>query len=431
MVIQSGILANSLRAQSRIRKIFKSGNAFFTSMSSSYVDEDYSDFLSWLERKAGAKISSTLSIGKSLHGRGIYASENIKKGDCLLKIPFSVQLAQDNLPPEINSLLGNNLDRVTKVALVILQEKKLGQDSEWAPYISRLPLPDDMHSSVFWSDEELEMIRPSCLYDETLRYKKLIERDFLAVKSVVDRFPSRFQDPTLEEFTYAYQLVKSRAWKCERGGVSMIPFADFINHCNTSESDFFSDERRQCSVIVADRDFAAGEEVVMRYGKYGNATLLLGFGFTIPHNTYDFDLVNLSGIAQDHNQLCSSDQMLGLSPSWNAVKIHEVRSMEDIPLSLRAFARILACGSQLDIRVGRDPLENKETEIAAHRFLYDEISKLIENHDEHISKLVVLDSCEKSVIRRQLAVDLLQGELRVLKSACAWLEDYCLMLRTN
>ncbi|KAL8521758.1 hypothetical protein ACS0TY_012053 [Phlomoides rotata] len=400
-------------------------------MSSSYVDEDYSDFLPWLERKAGAKISSTLCIGKSVHGRGMYASENINKGDCLLKIPFSVELAPDNLPPEISSLLGNNLDPVTKVALLILHEKKLGQDSEWAPYISRLPLPNDMHSSVFWSDEELEMIQPSCVYEETLRYKKLIEREFLAVKSVVDQFPSRFQDPTLEEFTYAYQLVKSRAWKCERGGVSMIPFADFINHCNTSESDFFSNERRQYSEIVADRDFAAGEEVVMSYGKYANATLLLGFGFTIPHNTNDFDLVNLSNIAQDHNQLCSSDQMLGFSPSWNAVKIHEVRSMEDIPQSLRAFARILACGSQLDIRAGRDPLENKETEIAAHQFLFDEISKLIDNRDEHVSKLVVLDSCEKSVIRRQLAVDLLQGELRVLKSACSCLEDYCLMLRNN
>ncbi|KAL8536895.1 hypothetical protein ACS0TY_012174 [Phlomoides rotata] len=403
-----------------------------TKVSSSYIDEDYNDFLPWLERKAGAKISSTLSIGKSPHGgRGLYASENIKKGDLLLKIPFSVQLAQDNLPPEISSLLGNYLDPITKVALLILHEKELGQDSEWAPYISRLPLPHDVHSSVFWSDEELEMIRPSSLYEETLGNKELIEGDFKAVKSVFDRCPSRFQDPTLEEFTHAYQLVKSRAWNSKKRGVSLIPFADFMNHCNTSEAAVNNNEEQQISKIIADRDFAAGEEVVIKYGKYANATLLSSYGFTLPHNTFDFDIVKLSSIAQDHNQVCSSNLMLGFLPFWNGVKINEVGGMEDIPPPLRAFARILVSGCQQNIEASWYPLKDKLREIEAHMFLHDELSKLIGNRDEHIEKLVVADQCGKSVVRRQLAVDLLRGENRILKLACAYLERYCSRLKVN
>ncbi|KAG6389578.1 hypothetical protein SASPL_151049 [Salvia splendens] len=72
-------------------------------------------------------------------------------------ILYSVHLAPDNLPLGIACLLG---DEVGEVALLILHEKRLGKKSEWAPYISRLPpLPKDMHSLVFWSDEEMDMVR--------------------------------------------------------------------------------------------------------------------------------------------------------------------------------------------------------------------------------------------------------------------------------
>ncbi|KAG6391337.1 hypothetical protein SASPL_149091 [Salvia splendens] len=80
----------------------------------------------------------------------------------------------NNLPPGIACLLGDEIGEVAKVALLILHEKMLGKKSEWAPYISRLPLRKDMHSSVFWSDEELDMIRQSALYEETLKQKKQI-----------------------------------------------------------------------------------------------------------------------------------------------------------------------------------------------------------------------------------------------------------------
>lgn len=39
--------------------------------------------------------------------------------------------------------------------------------------------------------------------------------------------------------------------------------------------------------IIADRDYAPGEQVLIRYGKFSNATLMLDFGFTIPYNIYD------------------------------------------------------------------------------------------------------------------------------------------------
>ncbi|KAL8494844.1 hypothetical protein ACS0TY_019140 [Phlomoides rotata] len=115
------------------------------------VDEDCNDFLPWLERKAGAKISCTLSIG----GRGLYASENIKKGDLLLKIPFSVQLAQDNLPPEISISLGNYHDPVTKVALLIQNWVKIRSG---LLYISAVFLCSTICIALFSGDDSTQFV---------------------------------------------------------------------------------------------------------------------------------------------------------------------------------------------------------------------------------------------------------------------------------
>jgi hypothetical protein len=45
------------------------------------LDEYCDDFLPWLEQKAGAKISSVLSIGKSAHGRFFF-----RRMPCLFSI---------------------------------------------------------------------------------------------------------------------------------------------------------------------------------------------------------------------------------------------------------------------------------------------------------------------------------------------------------
>ncbi|KAL0393902.1 UNVERIFIED_CONTAM: hypothetical protein Slati_4356400 [Sesamum latifolium] len=468
MLLHSVIVTNSCWAQSRrplVSTLFRcfsiSSNSFasITSPEASHIDEDFNDFLPWLEQKAATKISSALSIGKSSYGRALFAAKDIQTGDCLLKVPYSVQLSPDNLPVEITCLLGDEVGNVAKVALLILHEKKLGQNSEWAPYISCFPQAEDLHSTIFWSDDELAMIQPSALYEETLRQKAQIEKDFWAVKLVFDRFPHHFRDVTLQEFTYAYGLVTSRAWGSSRD-VSMIPFADFLNHDGTSEAYVLCNESKKHSEVIADRDFAPGDEVLIRYGKFSNATLLLDFGFTVSCNSYDQVQVEIN-IPQhdrlytqklellDRHSTRSTKDVNEFTCSRNSFTIKEVKcgskKGKGIPQSLRAFARILTCNSQEELndlaveaarkdgRLARYPLKNKNREIAAHQLLLSEISQLVEEHNKYIKLLVPAPPylCGKSVLRRRLAQDLLTGELRVLKSASAWLENYCSTLLTK
>ncbi|BAT93574.1 hypothetical protein VIGAN_08008700, partial [Vigna angularis var. angularis] len=83
------------------------------------------EFLPWLERKADSAVSSSLFIGKSSYGRSLFASKTIQTGDCILKVPYIVQITADNLPPEIKSLIGEEVRNIAKLAIAILIEKKM------------------------------------------------------------------------------------------------------------------------------------------------------------------------------------------------------------------------------------------------------------------------------------------------------------------
>ncbi|XP_048326619.2 uncharacterized protein LOC107413584 isoform X4 [Ziziphus jujuba] len=395
------------------------------------LDDECDDFLPWLQRKAGVEISSVLSIGKSAYGRTLFASDIIQAGDCILSVPYNVQLSPDYLHPDINTLLNSEISYVAKLAIVVLVEQRLGQDSDWAPYISCLPQLDEMHNTAF------------------------------------ERFPEVFERITYKDFMHAYALVSSRAWGSTKGE-SLIPFADFLNHDGTSEAVVMSDEDKQLSEVIADRDYSPGEQVLIRYGKFSNATLLLDFGFTLPDNIHDQVHIQLNiphhdplremklEVLQRHHRPIGKD-IHGINSSVGSFTIkigfltlmiallhREVKSAsgkgKGIPQSLRAFARVLCCTSsqelrdlaveaeQTDGRLARRSLKNINREIEAHRFLISQISQLIEDYHTSIESLGPLSSpfvSGKLALRRKMALDLLNGELRVLRSSYAWLENYC------
>ncbi|KAK4761728.1 hypothetical protein SAY87_029612 [Trapa incisa] len=410
-------------------------------------------FLPWLEQKAGVKISSVVMIGRSAYGRSLFASKTIKAGSSVLKVPFGVQISPDDLLPEIKILLGDEIGNIAKLATVILAEKKNGPHSEWAPYISCLPLLGEMQTTSFWSEDELDMIKQSFIYQETIQKKAEIRRQFLALKPVLDHFPQNFGDIKFEDFLHAYTLVESRAWESSKG-FSLIPLADFLNHDGHAKSIVLNDEKEQISEVIADRDYAAGDQIWITYGKFSNAILLLEFGFTLPHNTFDevqitFKIPSRDPLYEMKSELLERHcfptltDLRGFKCVGSSFTITEVRSAigksRGIPQSLRAAARVLCCTSAEELRymveeaakndgrLGRRPFKDIDREVQAHDMLLSHITAMISEYNESIKSLG-LDSihrgdCKQSV-RKRMAFDLLAGELRILKSASAWLQSY-------
>ncbi|OAY84944.1 (Fructose-bisphosphate aldolase)-lysine N-methyltransferase, chloroplastic, partial [Ananas comosus] len=424
------------------------------------INNECCEFLPWLQQKAGAEISSVLSVGNSAFGRSLYASKAIQAGDCMLKVPYSVHLTSDKFPSKISPFIDHGVGSVSFVAVVLMAEQKL--------------------EMIFWSDDDLQMISQSPVYKETFEHKANIEKEFLALKPALECFPQIFGDLRLENFMHACALGKlqlhlaiiamskvlsSRAWKTSKG-VSLISFADFLNHDGTSDSVLLSDDYKEISEVLADRDYGVGELVMIRYGKFSNATLLLDFGFTVPNNIYD--QVQLWMDVPSHDPLYAAKiELLNKhrfprgkkSDGFNDARgpfiiknsywvdellMTEVKSAEGkgkgIPQALRAFARVLSATSvkepeemaleaaENDGRLARRPLKNREREVHAHRTLLFQVERMVRDHDAAIKVLqssAVSDGDTTLFVRRGMARDLLNGGLHVLRSAHTWLANYC------
>ncbi|XP_031484729.1 fructose-bisphosphate aldolase-lysine N-methyltransferase, chloroplastic isoform X2 [Nymphaea colorata] len=414
---------------------------------------DDAEFLPWLRRKSGVEISSSLKIGRSEYGRSLFASRFIEGGECILKIPHNA-ITPDKIFPRFNSLLGDNVSDIGRLALILLSEEKLGLASDWAPYIACLPQMGKLHCTIFWNKQEMELLRSSSVFHESVQNRNCIKKEFLALISALKDFTEMTGSLELEKFMHAYGVVGSRAWDATKQGLSLIPFADFFNHDGYSEACLLSDDDKEVSEVIADRNYAPGEEVgsvLISYGKFSNATLLLDFGFTLPYNPYDqvqlcvglpqYDPLfsNKVELLHRHNMPTTSDTT-GPDGARSSFTIKAVRSTDGrgFPPPLRAFARVLSATTcqelenmaaeavKRDGRLARFPLGDKNKEVISHRFLLSKITDLIE---EHISAISLLDTkcigCYQFLHRRKLAKDLLNGELRILHSAASWLTHYC------
>lgn len=435
---------------------FFNAQSLTESQAQAALDKDCIDFLPWLEQIAGTKITNTLSIGRSVYGRALFASKVIHAGDCILKVPFNAQITPDELPTDVRVTLTDEVGNIGKLAALVMIERNRGQkNSRWFPYTNRLPQLSDMHSTIFWDENELNMTRCSAVHKETVKQKAQIEKEFsLVAQAFKEHLPNAIERPALENFMYAYALVGSRAWETSKG-ISLIPFADFMNHDGLSASIVLSDEDNQLSEVTADRDYSPGDEVLIRYGEFSNATLMLDFGFTLPYNTHDEVQIQIDvpnddplrnmklGLLQTHYTRSVKDINIFHS-SCDTFKIKEVKSAtgkgKGIPQSLRAFARLLCCttpqelndlskeAEQNDGRLARLPFKDRSRELEAHKIILSHINRLTEDHNVCIKELEASNcrfESQRFTVRRQMARDLLFGELRVLKSAAEWLNHYC------
>ncbi|KAL0714459.1 hypothetical protein Bca4012_021438 [Brassica carinata] len=473
---------------------FFNAHSLTESQAQAALDKDCIDFLPWLEQVAGTKITNTLSIGRSLYGRALFASKVIHAGDCILKVPFNAQITPDELPTDVRVSLTDEVGNIGKLAALVMIERNRGQqNSRWFPYISRLPQLSDMHCTIFWDENELNMIRCSAVHKETVKQKAQIEKEFSLVaqvrfltghhqsfehclterKAFKEHLPNAIERPALKNFMYAYALVILSNLDpflfcfpldldklLLDSGISCMGnlkrhITDFVNHDGLSASIVLSDEDNQLSEVTADRDYSPGDEVLIRYGEFSNATLVLDFGFTLPYNTHDEVQIQIDvpnddplrnmklGLLQTHYTRSVKDINIFHS-SYDSFTIKEVKSAtgkgKGIPQSLRAFARLLCCTSpqelndlskeaeQNDGRLARLPYKDRSRELEAHKIILSHINRLIEDHNVCIKELEASNcrfESQRFTVRRQMARDLLFGELRVLKSAAEWLNHYC------
>ena len=120
-----------------------------------------SRFNAWLVSK-GVIDESTRVRGERRDGWGmcLVADRDISTGEQLLQVPRTLHLSASAAK---NSLLATVMDEVLAatggdesgvLALYLLHECAIGDDSDFAPYLAVLPSADELDVPILWSGEE-------------------------------------------------------------------------------------------------------------------------------------------------------------------------------------------------------------------------------------------------------------------------------------
>lgn len=191
--------------------------------------------------------------------------------------------------------------------------------------------------------------------------------------------------------------------------------------------------------------------MVISYGRLPNTTLALDFGFTISCNPYDqvevwMALSHRDPLRKMKLALLHAHGMPtvvhadGSDSGGNGFHLREVKSVtgrgKGIPHALRAFARVLCATTpqelsemaaeamKYDGRLARLPAKSRNKEAQVMNLLLARLESLI--NQRSLAALNISESChgvKQSAWKPSaiMASDVIAGEIRVLRSAAAWL----------
>ncbi|GFH61143.1 hypothetical protein CTEN210_17619 [Chaetoceros tenuissimus] len=170
------------------------------------------------------------------------------------------------------------------LAIRLAEEKRVGDESEFAAYINVLPkITSDSLQSMprFWSQDKLEKVSE---FDGGYIYQKA-----MASKQ-------KCKEMNIDEWALA--CVNSRANFLLDKGYAMTPVLDMLNHDFSSKTrgSILEDEL----FLSVDKKFEKGDEVFISYGSFSNLETLCEYGFVDSNqNPYNKEFVDVRMIRKE------------------------------------------------------------------------------------------------------------------------------------
>ena len=208
-------------------------------------------------RARGAVVNESLELfGKARGERGVFAVENIEKGELLLQLPASAVITACDNSDNVCGWMptaARQASPVLRTALFLMREIALGAASEWAPYIASLP--DTYDTLDQWSQTELAALVGTSVHDELSGLRDssgdlvgparvLWEK---SIAPMVLGAPELWPGASLARFLNACAAVRARGFFDAAeggGGPYLLPAIDMLNHARKGIATSLVVERR-------------------------------------------------------------------------------------------------------------------------------------------------------------------------------------------
>jgi hypothetical protein len=257
--------------------------------------------------------------GANAGGRGLEATRDVAAGEGVLATPLTLGIVDDEHGhPESARAVMRDAPWGVRLACRVLQEMKLGDASEYAPYVATLPTRVAT-SPVHYDAQAIADVQYPPAMSE-IREMQAACRSWH--EKLRDAAPEALGDAFFDydAFANAVGVVHSRTYGVAGdGGTStnavgyfraLLPLADMLNHGgdvvvarepDASAGDDAMDlhvratDNIAWSVLgddgvihfAATRDLVDGEEALMSYGERSNDHFLIYYGFTPENNPHD------------------------------------------------------------------------------------------------------------------------------------------------
>ncbi|KAJ8132753.1 hypothetical protein O1611_g870 [Lasiodiplodia mahajangana] len=304
---------------------------------------------SWLEASGAVGLDGLELADFPATGRGVKTRRRFKEGERILTIPSGIlwtvehAYADPLLGPALRSVGPPlSVEDVLATYILFVRSRESGYDGLRSHIAA---LPTGYSSSIFFTEDELEVCAGTSLYTITKQLEGSIEDDYraLVVRLLVshpDLFPlDRF---TIEDYKWALCTVWSRAMDFALpGGKSvrlLAPFADMLNHSSEVKQCHAYDPASGNLSILAGKDYEAGDQAFIYYGSIPNSRLLRLYGFVMPGNPNDnYDLV-----LSTHHQapLFEQKHKLWVSAGLDSTSTISLTLNDPLPKNVLRYLRI-------------------------------------------------------------------------------------------
>jgi histone-lysine N-methyltransferase SETD3 len=173
------------------------------------------------------------------------------------------------------------------IAIFLMQQKSLGERSDWAPYID--VVPKNLILPYMFDEEELPLIQDKLIIAKAQTRRKELKKRFNMVKerinALLDDGPDSFR--SFDSYLWGHSMMGSRALSI-RGKKYLVPLSDMFNYspeedARTADSgaNFLKYHRIEEGKfkVFADRDTSKGSQAFEDYGDNPNGIYFEHHGF--------------------------------------------------------------------------------------------------------------------------------------------------------
>ncbi|KAK1246389.1 hypothetical protein MKX08_000191 [Trichoderma sp. CBMAI-0020] len=355
----------------------------------------------WLN-KSGVTGLNDLELAEfPVTGRGVKTLRRIQQGGRILTIPgdslWTVEHAYSD------SLLGAvlrsvqpplSVEDILAVYLLFVRLRKQGYEG---PRSHVAAMPSRYSSSIFFTEDELEVCAGTSLYTITKQLEERIEDDYrVLVMRVFAQHPDLFPlgKISIQDYKWALCTVWSRAmdFVLPNGKPLRVlaPFADMLNHSSEVKQCHAYDPLSGNLSVLAGKDYEVGDQIYISYGSIPNNRLLRLYGFVIPENPNDsYDLVlSTHPMAPYYEQ----KQKLWASAGLDSASTISLTLIDPLPKKVLRYLRIQRLDASDLAAIALQKLDTNEKisnskEVEILQFLVESISALLDGFNTPFEKL--------------------------------------------